>query len=174
MKKPLILTLLFFLPFAVFGQTTQTISYDNSGFHIGASLLGTAWSLDDVDADTDTGGGIGLNLGYNFNANFGLFTSIDFSRIESDSGENYDMAHFDLGIRGYFRSIENRVRPHVSAALVGMAASDDVLELSGGGLGLGAGVLIFISERFALDFAYTHSFINISEATIESQTFDID
>lgn len=161
MRKFLILPFLFFLPLAVFGQTTQPVSYDNSGFHFGSSLTGSTWSLENVYADRNTGGGIGLNMGYNLNTNFGLFTSIDFSRID-----DYDVTHLNLGIKSYFRTIENRLRPYVSAGLAGMRASMDYQKLNGIGLGLSGGVLFFISERFALDIAYNQSWLNIDTGFI--------
>jgi opacity protein-like surface antigen len=159
---------------SAFGQALNAPVYDTQGFFIGASLLGAGWSLDDVDADAETGAGIGLRLGYNFNQNFGAFINLDGSSIDQDDGDSYGLGHFDLGVQWIFRSEEKRFRPLVRGSYLGMAVSDDNIEISGSGFGLGLGALYFLTERLALDFSYTHSWVNISQLKIGSVAIDID
>lgn len=155
-------------------QSINVPVYDNEGFFAGASILGAAWTIDNMDIDAEAGAGIGLKLGYNFNPNLGIFASIDGSTIEPDDGESYILGHFDLGVQGIFRSTAERFRPFVKGSLVGMSARDDDVEINGGGFGLGAGLYILLTEKLVFDGNYTHSWIDISEVKIGSQTYDAD
>jgi len=174
MKSLLITITLLFSSSLLHAQGINAPVYDNTGFFINGSILGTAWTIDDLDIDTEGGAGIGLKLGYNFNTNFGLFASFDASSIDPDDGESYILGHFDLGVQGTFRTTADRFRPFVRASLLGMSAQDDDIEINGSGLGLGAGALIFLSEKLALDINYTHGWVNLSEVKIGSQSFDVD
>lgn len=155
-------------------QNINAPVYDNEGFFINASLLGAAWTIDNLDIEAESGGGFGLNLGYNFNTNFGLFVSFDAASINPDAGDDYVLGHFDLGVQGTFRTTADRFRPFVRASLLGMSAQDDDFEINGAGFGLGAGALVFLSEKLALDINYTHGFIDLEEIKSGSQTFEID
>ena len=155
-------------------QSINAPAYDNEGFFINGSILGAAWTIDDLDIDTESGAGIGLKLGYNFNTNIGLFASFDAASVDPDEGENYLLGHFDLGVQGTFRTTADRFRPFVRASLLGMSAQDDDIEINGSGFGLGAGALIFLSEKLALDINYTHGWVNLSEVKIDSQSYDVD
>lgn len=174
MKALLVVAVLFMTSHVAFGQALNAPVYDTEGFFIGVSLLGAAWSLDDVDADAESGAGLGLRIGYNFNQNIGAFINLDGSSINPDEGDSYGLGHFDIGVQWIFRSVENRFRPFVRGSYLGMSAQDDNLEINGSGFGLGLGALIFLSERLALDVNYTHSWVNISEVKIGSVTFDAD
>ena len=173
--KILLLTItLLFTSNLLHAQSINAPVYVNEGFFINGSILGAAWILDDLDIDTEAGAGIGLKIGYNFNANFGMFAALDVASIEPDIGDSYLLGHFDLGVQGTFRTTEDRFRPFVRASLLGMSAQDDDVEINGAGIGLGAGALIFLSEKLALDINYTHGLINVSEFKIGSQSFDVD
>ncbi|REL24822.1 hypothetical protein DYD21_16820 [Rhodohalobacter sp. SW132] len=155
-------------------QGINSPTYDNEGFFINGSVLGAAWTIDDLDIDAESGAGLGIKLGYNFNTNFGLFASIDGASIDSDNGDNYALGHFDIGVQGTFRTTEDRFRPFVRASVLGMSAQDDDVEINGAGFGLGAGALIFLSEKLAFDINYTHGWVGISEVKMGSQSFDVD
>lgn len=155
-------------------QSINAPVYNNAGFFINGSILGAAWTIDDLDIDTEAGAGIGLKFGYNFNTNFGLFASFDAASINPDDGDDYLLGHFDIGVQGTFRTTASRFRPFVRASLLGMSAQDDDIEINGAGFGLGAGALIFLSEKLALDINYTHGWINLSEVKIGSQAYDVD
>jgi len=176
MKTFLFSIILIFTSSLLHAQSINAPVYDNEGFFINGSILGAAWSIDDLGVDAESGAGFGLKLGYNFNTNLGLFASLDGASIDSGDGENYGLGHFDLGVQGTFRSTGDRFRPFVRASLIGMSAQDDVndVEINGAGLGLGAGALIFLSEKLALDINYTHGWVNLSEVKIDSQSFEVD
>jgi len=176
MKTFLLSIILIFTSSLIHAQSINAPVYNNEGFFINGSILGAAWSIDDLEVDAESGAGFGLKLGYNFNTSFGLFASLDGASIDSGEGENYGLGHFDLGVQGTFRSIGDRFRPFVRASLIGISAQDDVndVEINGAGLGLGAGALIFLSEKLALDINYTHGWVNLSEVKIDSQSFEVD
>lgn len=174
MKRLLLLPLFLLFTAQLSAQETGERVFDNTGFFGGFSFLGTGWSFEDIGIERENGGGIGLKLGYNFNPSFGVFASLDGSRIDPDGEEDYALGHFDIGIQGFFRTTADRVRPFVRASLLGMSAQDDNIEINGGGIGLGAGTLIFVSENLAFDLNLTHSWINVNEVVIGSQTFDAD
>lgn len=174
MKTLLLLITLIFTSSQLHAQSVNAPVYDNEGFFINGSILGAAWTIDDSDIDAESGAGIGLKLGYNFSTNFGLFASIDGASIDPGDGDNYSLGHFDLGVQGTFRTTADRFRPFIRASFLGMSALDGDFEINGAGFGLGAGALIFLSEKLALDINYTHGWVDFSEAKIESQSFDID
>ena len=150
--------------------------YETKGFFVNASLLGSAWTIDDLDIDTESGGGAGLKLGYNFSTYFGVFTSLDAAIISSDEDDEneYVLGHFDIGLQGIFRPATARFRPFLRASLSGMSAQDDDVEINGAGFGLGGGALIFLTRSLAFDINYTHGLIDLSEVKFGSETFDID
>lgn len=174
MKTLLLFITLLFSSSLLHAQSINAPVYDNEGFYINGSILGAAWTIDDLDIDAESGAGIGLKLGYNFNPNFGLFASIDGASIDPGDGENYSLGHFDLGIQGIFRTTADRFRPFVRASLLGMSVQDDDVEINGTGFGLGAGSLVFLNENLALDVNYTHGWVDLSEVKMDSQTFDIE
>jgi len=174
MKALILSIILLFTSSLLHAQSINAPVYNNQGFFINGTVLGAAWTIDDLDIDAESGAGLGLKLGYNFNNNFGLFVSFDAAGIDADDGEDYVLGHFDIGVQGTFRTTADRFRPFVRASLAGMSAQDDDFEINGSGFGLGAGALIFLTEKLALDVNYTHGWINLSEVKIGSQSFEID
>jgi opacity protein-like surface antigen len=175
--KIISLTLLgLFVTDLISAQSINPPEYETKGFFAKLSLFGTAWTIDDIDVDAESGGGLGANLGYNFTSNFGLFASFDAASMQPEEGEDYLMGHLDLGLQGIFRSSSDRFRPYLRVSLLGMSAQYEELdlEINGGGIGLGAGGLIFLSENLALDINYTHGLVNITEFKIGSTSEDLD
>ncbi len=173
----------FFLLLFVFvtGIRAQGVSENNPdgrGIYIGASLMGTSLEVPDFSDESETGGGLALKLGYNFNTNFALFANLDGSTIDPDEGEDYSLAHFDLGAEGRIGDYNDSFRPFFRASLIGMAATSDSpdgdVEFSGGGLGLGLGLYYFASDNFALELGYTHSWININEVKVGRVSVEVD
>lgn len=153
-------------------------SQDDKGIYLGASLLGASWNIPDLDLDSERGGGLGLRIGYNFNTNLAIFLSFDGSSIDPDEGDKYGLAHGDLGVEGRFGNSTSIVRPFLRGSLVGMAAvsddGDDEVTISGGGVGLGAGLYFFLSPKASLSLGYTHSWININEVKVGSISVEVD
>lgn len=178
-KSIFILTILFLLTANLaYSQDMADEEVDDKGFYLGASLMGTSFSLDVINDDADTGGGIALEAGYNFNTNFAVFVNLDGSSLSPEEGDNYAFAHFDLGVEGRLGNSESSFRPFGRASILGAVASQDSaegdLEISGGGFGLGVGLHYFVNQNFAFKVGYTHSFININEVKLGSVSIEID
>lgn len=172
--------LLFFITIRSEAQEMTNAEIDDSGFYVGASLIGTSFSFDipEFDDETDTGGGIAIEGGYNFNTNFAVFLSLDGSNMSQEEGDNYNFVHFDVGVEGRLGNTESSFRPFGRISLLGAAATfeeDEIeAEISGTGLGLGIGLHYFVNQNFAFKAGYTHGWITIQEFKIESVSFEVD
>lgn len=178
-KSIYLLAVLFFLSLnTAYGQDTSEEMDDGKGLYIGLSLIGTSFDVPEFSDDMDTGGGLGLEIGYNFSTNFAIFANLDGSNMSPDVGEDYGLAHVDLGVEGRLGDSDSSFRPFAKASLLAAVAQYDGeqgdLEISGGGLGLGIGVYYFVNDNFALDLGYTHSWINVSEVKVGSVSVEID
>jgi opacity protein-like surface antigen len=174
MKNLLLLTAFICYSGILNAQSINAPVYDNEGFFVGGSILGSAWNFDVGGIDSEAGVGLGVKLGYNYNPFIGLFASFDAASIAPESGDNYLLGHFDMGIQGFLRSTTERIRPFGRASVVGMSAQDDDAEVNGAGFGLGAGLLISLTDKLGFDVNYTHSWINVTEVRIGSDSFDVD
>lgn len=175
MMKTLLFTITLLLSSSLLhAQSVTEPVYDHEGFFLTGSILGSSWNIDDLDIDAEVGGGIGIKLGYNFNTAFGLFASFDAANMNPDNGEDYLLGHFDLGVQGTFRTASDRLRPFVKASVLGMSAQDEDLQINGAGFGIGAGAIISITEKLALDINYTRGWVELSEVKIGSESFDVD
>ncbi|MEX2362741.1 MAG: outer membrane beta-barrel protein [Balneolaceae bacterium] len=144
-----------------FSQDETNANYNDRGFYLGASLMGTSWNPGGND-EMDFGFGLAIKAGYNFTSNVGLFISLDGSDMYPSDTESYVVTHFDLGIKGIFGSDAKRVRPFGRASYIGMAAVDEGFEITGEGLGVGAGLNVYASEKVSLEFSYNHSWITVT------------
>lgn len=179
MVKKTILTILFSVVF-FFSVSAQGIGTDDddSGLYIGLSLMGTSFEIDDFLDGTDTGGGLHLELGYDFNTNISAFLGLDGSNMNPDEGEDYALAHFELGMEGRIGNRDSKFLPFGRISFTGMAAQfedfEEDIELSGGGLGLGIGVYYYAAPKFALKLGYTHSWIELTEVSAGSISIEIE
>lgn len=159
-------------------QTKNNTTDDGSGLYLGLSLKGAGWSMPDINMDAESGAGFGLKLGYNFNTNFGLFASLDGASIDPDQGENYGLGHFDFGAEARLGDVESTVRPFLRASYLGMSAQSNEpsgdIEINGTGFGLGAGLYLFATNKFAIEISYVRSWINLNEVKLGSVSTDID
>lgn len=161
-----------------FAQDSSDEADNDKGVYIGLSLIGTSFDVPEFSDDMDTGGGLALEIGYNFSTNLAIFANLDGSNMSPDVGEDYALAHVDVGVEGRLGESDSSFRPFAKASLLAAVAQYDGnqgdLEISGGGFGLGVGVYYFVNEHFALDLGYTHSWINVSEVKVGSVSVDID
>lgn len=174
-KHIYLFTLIFLFSTSLLYSQNMSDEVDDSGFYLGASLMGTSFDLEALNEDADTGGGIGLKVGYDINTNFALFINLDGSSMSPDEGGDYALAHFDLGGEGRLGNQNSSFRPFGRISLLGMAASgDNDIEISGGGFGLGAGLYYFVNQNFAFEVGYTHSWIQINEVKVGSVSVDVE
>ena len=155
-KSISLLSVLFFITFS-FAQAQESSDneVDDKGLYVGVSLLGTSFDIPEFSDDKDTGGGLGIEIGYNFNTNLAIFLSLDGSGMKPDDGEDYALAHFDLGVEGRLGDPGSGFRPYAKAAFLGVGATfeagDEDIQVTGTGFGAGIGVYYFINNQFAID-----------------------
>jgi opacity protein-like surface antigen len=151
---------------------------NDRGIYLGLSLMGTSFDIPEFSDGADTGGGLALEVGYNFNTNLGIFLNLDGSNMSPDGGEDYALAHFDLGVEGRLGDRQSSFRPFGKAAFLGTVASyetlGDDIEISGTGFGVGIGVYYFLNSNIAFDLGYTHSWISIDEVSVGSVSVEIE
>lgn len=174
MKNLILAIIIIFSYGALQAQNIIKPEYNNDGFYLGASLLGSIWTVENSHIDAEAGGGLGLKLGYNFNTKWGLFAAFDAALIEPEQGDDYLLGQLDLGVQYTFKSTSDRIRPYARASFIGLSAQDDDTELNGGGISLGAGALIFLTKNLAFDTSYAHAWVDLTEAVEGSSTFEID
>ncbi len=132
------------------------------GFFAGLGLHGSAIEIEDLDDERESGGGATLKLGYGFTRLFALYVEGSAASLSTDNDEEWTLAHFDLGARFSLGGPTSAVVPYLLAGLSGRAGTrEDVLlqgsttprdlEISGGGLTGGAGILIFFHPAWAFD-----------------------
>ena len=150
--------------------------YSTKGFFVRPHFLGTAWRLDDYESDTQSGGGMGLNLGYGFNETVAAYIEFSGAEIDPDEGENYVLAHVDLGAIFTVGAPTSKLKGNFMVALNGRAFELDQpgldVEGSGGGLTAGGGILYFFSRSVALDLNLLLSFGEITEIKVNRFTAD--
>ena len=170
--------LTFIMTTTAVAQTDADQENDDSGIYIGLSLMGTSFEVDDFLDGTDTGGGLNLELGYDFNSNISIFLGLDGSNMNPDEGEDYSLAHIDLGVEGRIGDSSSKFLPFGRLSLTGLAAQfedfDEDIELSGAGVGLGIGTYYYPTPKFALKIGYTHSWIELTEVSAGSVSLEIE
>jgi outer membrane protein W len=135
----------------------DTVSSDllGKGFHFGVALNGSSIMIDDEDlgeSDTENGGGLSLTLGYNLTQKWGALISLSGAAISSSDGD-YTLGHADLAARYSFAAPRRSFVPYLEAGLtgIGVVASDEDVELSGGGVTGAAGFNYFFNRHIAFD-----------------------
>ncbi len=159
------------------GPLSAQRTADISGLHLGVSLNGSSIQFDDADfgdSERENGGGLSLIAGYNFTKNLGLFLSATGASISPDDGDEYVLAHGDLGGRFSFPGSSSFV-PYLELAFTGLAAEDDFegerVELSGTGVTGGAGFNYFFSSKLALDLNFRYTKGEFNTVKVGGQSF---
>ncbi|MEO0558853.1 MAG: outer membrane beta-barrel protein [Bacteroidota bacterium] len=158
MRLSLLLTLLLLTPVATAQAPTE-------GFTVAPRIVSVGVATDNGD-NADGGGGLGLRIGYGFTKTVTGYVSVEGASIEpGDDGvfrndEAYALGSFDLGAQ--FNLLPSSgINPFLRVALNGTTARYNVDGLStandpevrGGGLTLGAGAEIRLSQVLGLELA---------------------
>ena len=158
---------------------------DTEGLFLNLHLNGSSWRLSD---DTDlgeipdaSGGGMGLAFGYGASQTVTLFMAFDGARVSSE-GENedetYTLVHFDIGTMITLLGQSSRFRPYGKASFTARTAEFDLDELGlttfGAAFSAGAGVMVFLGNRFALSAEGIGTWGSQTEITSSGLKIDTD
>lgn len=148
------------------------------GFYVGLGVQGVGWSLPEYDFDKDAGSGIAIRGGYHINKNFGVFMGIDASEVEPYEGENYSLGHFEIGAEGKIVLSNSKFKPYGRLSLVGLAVLQEDpmgdVEISGGGVGIGIGTYINLTEKLAFDIGFFNNSVTIEEISVGNTTLEVE
>jgi hypothetical protein len=161
-------------------------TYETNGLFLHARTSGHGMALDGPgDAE---GLGLGLRAGYGVSNRFTLYLDVEGAGLNGGGGfeglgadEKYGMLYIELGSRFHFRS-EQQLKPYgdVALAVVGLGyegaesdAGNDVT-YGGAGVSLGAGLLYFLSPKFALDTGLAFTPGSLMEREVGRNSEDVD
>ena len=161
-------------------------TYETSGLFLHARTSGHGMAFDGPgDAE---GLGLGLRAGYGVSDRFTLYLGVEGAGLDGGSGfeglgadEKYGVLYIELGSRLHFRS-GHQLKPYadVALAVVGLGydgvesyAGNDVT-YGGAGVSLGAGLLYFLSPKFALDTGLAFMPGSLMEREVGRNNEDVD
>lgn len=131
--------------------------------------------------DSDAGGGLALRLGYGFTPTFALYLGVSGARMDGKDNnvinDDYALGIGELGARFHFGKKLKSPTFYADVSLQGVAVNYQEgieVEFSGGGLGLGAGLLVFVGNKLALDFGIRGSGGRYSEVRLNNVTVNIE
>ena len=126
-------------------------------------LGGASIESDEFENERESGGGFSAQLGWGFSRRFTLLADAS-GAVLGDDNEEFVLVHFDLLGRFHFGNAGSQWIPFLEGGLSARVAGvDDMtiidgngnptqvdLEISGGGLTLGGGLLYYLSPAWAL------------------------
>lgn len=151
------------------------------GLYLNLDLVAGAVNYDDDDFDDNGGlGAINLGIGYGFTPTFTLYAQLSGGQVsgepETPFTEDYSVAVFELMARFHFgQKIKSPVF-YLEGGLQGFAAqpfTDPDVELSGAGLVIAPGLLVYLGPNVALDFNLAIAGGNISEIKAGNISIDV-
>jgi opacity protein-like surface antigen len=177
-------------PLAAQYRSDEAVRSRTTGLLVGAALSGSAFRSNDMTGETERGGGAELRLGWGFTPSFALVADAGGATMDG-VGQQYTLAHFDVGARYSFANPRRSVVPYVEAALTGRAmveadvemidqngdATTDDLVFSGLGYTLGGGVQYYIAPGWALgaDLRWTAGeFDKVQFGDVSIEGFEVD
>lgn len=168
-NKPSFLILMTILSFNLKAQ-----SYISDGLYIGGGSQFFNWTFDEVNYITDNGKGLSLKVGKNLSTEIGLFIGLDNADIYNENSDSYEVTHFDIGIEVRFIEIYCKppwpcsvAKPYfrTSHTRFKMVDSESFGEtkIKGGGVGMGFGTYLFLSNKTAFDVGYIGGIIRVNK-----------
>lgn len=159
-------------------SATAEAQSTTQGFHFGANLHGAAIQYEN-DGETEAGPGLGLALGYGVSRMVTLYLEGSGANVETyDGTDSYALAHADLGVRLNFGGYQRSVLGYLVGAVNGRAANiriaGDPFEITGAGVTLGGGVLVFLHRSAAMDLGLRWTGGSFSQAGYRGRTESID
>ena len=152
------------------------------GFQLGGRLYAAGLGLDggSGDDETSSGGGLGLRVGYGFSRIVTGFIALEGAGMEPDEsqfGQEFGLGTVDLGVR-FNLNPAAKLNPYAEVALTGQVASYDVtgtdenLDLRGGGLTLGGGLVYRFSRAVGLDVGLDLTGGQFTQLAFDGETTD--
>jgi hypothetical protein len=139
--------------------------YKTSGFQLGAALAGTGIQVEDAD-EAESGAGLSLRLGYGFTDRVSVFAQGTGASMEDG---DYDLGHFDLGVRYLFSTA--RLRPYVEGGVGARAVQMEIggtdVEVAGGALTLGGGLEYSFGRTAGLDVGLDYTFGEFNQGRLD-------
>ncbi|MEM7572162.1 MAG: outer membrane beta-barrel protein [Bacteroidota bacterium] len=174
-------TLFLYLSLALSAQLAAQLMPNTQGFFADLSLAGATVFYDEDNLDNNSNaGGLDLRLGYGFTPTFTLYATLGGYRVqgneESGLTEDYDLGIFEIGGRFHFGKKIKPVVFYLDGGLQAFGAQlseDPDLQLRGGGLVLGPGLLVFLNRKLALDIGLRIGAGQITEIKSNRTTIDI-
>ncbi|MEL6614329.1 MAG: outer membrane beta-barrel protein [Bacteroidota bacterium] len=162
--------------------SAQYLSSPTEGFQFGGRLYGAGLGIEDDRGNDDTasGGGLGVRVGYGFSRTVTAFLSLEGAQLtpdENEFGEEFALGTLDLGAR-FNLSPSAAVNPYAEVALTGQVAAFDVpgtsetLDLRGGGLTVGGGIVYFFSQDVGLDVGVDLTAGRFTEVEFDGEVTD--
>lgn len=159
------------------GLAAQNTPYTEKLF-LNFELNSQGFSVDREGDETDRGAGLGLRAGYGFTPTFALYLGFTGARMKdgNDGDSTFGLTVGELGTRLHFGRKLKSPTFYLDLAFQGVIARSEELDLSfsGGGLGVGGGLLVYVGQKLALDFGLRGSGGNFSEFQIGNLTVNID
>lgn len=145
-------------------------------FFLNFELNRQTLSLDEDNMNSDHGGGIGLKVGYGFTPTFSMYVGFSGARMRDGNVDGYGLGIAEWGTRLHFGRKLKSPTFYLDIAFQGVATKVDApdISLSGGGLGLGGGLLVFVGQELALDFGLRGSAGRFNQFEIDGSTVVID
>jgi opacity protein-like surface antigen len=153
-------------------------------------LGGASIDSDELESERETGGGFSAQLGWGFTRRFTLLADASGAVLGGDD-EEFVLVHFDLLGRFHLGSTRGKWIPYLEGGLSArVAAVDDLiiddgsgnpqqvdLEISGGGLTLGGGILYHLSPAWALGASLritSGEFSTVKFNNVSIEGFEVD
>lgn len=173
------------LPEAYAQSSTSRQAFNTKGLFVNVHASGTGMQV--VEDETDSGAGLGASVGYGINKTATLYVKghvsdmsvEDEATLRRVADENYDLAHFDLGVR-LNKGISQRGALYGGVALGGVASSYDARTVATDAVLRGfsvtgeAGFMYFVAPRVALDIGLNLSAGRHSTLDAEGRTESVE
>jgi hypothetical protein len=160
------------------GLATAQITPITEKFFLNFELNSQQITLDQNNNSADKGGGLGFRAGYGFTPTFSIYLGFSGARLTDSDNQNgsYRLAMAELGTRLHFGKKLKSPTFYLDIAFQSAEtrADEPDLSFSGGSLGLGGGLLVFVGQQLAIDLGLRGSAGNFSEFRIGKFSVNID
>jgi hypothetical protein len=172
MKQVFSTLLLIFLTISLSAQITPFTEKFFLNFELNTQTL----TIDDNENVNDRGGGLGLRVGYGFTPTFAMYLGFTGAQMREGGIDSYGVGIAEMGTRLHFGKKLRSPTFYLDLSFQAAAARVDApdISFSGGGVGLGAGLLVYVGKELALDFGLRGSGGRFNQFEIGDMIVNID